>query len=213
MTLVRILLSGGLDSTACLVWALERGWRVDAVGFDYGQPHSKELAAARAIASALGVSFITVPLSLSGGLLDGGDSGSASVVPGRNEAFLRAAADLAPRCSALVVGATAEDQAVYEDCRPLFFDQMRASLGVRIYTPLIDKTKGHVWSMVPDELRGQTWSCYRGGDAPCGACGACRVRSLAIACDFCGAEVGVRCYHPNHGFVSTHAARTRASCA
>src|SRR5712691_12670453 len=39
-----VLFSGGLDSTVCLVWALERFAHVETIGFDYGQRHAVELS-------------------------------------------------------------------------------------------------------------------------------------------------------------------------
>src|ERR1700761_608184 len=48
------LLSGGLDSSTCLAWALRHGYQPYALSFDYGQRHRVELDAARNIAGALG---------------------------------------------------------------------------------------------------------------------------------------------------------------
>tara|TARA_R110002012_G_scaffold79967_2_gene203088 strand:- start:3743 stop:4384 length:642 start_codon:yes stop_codon:yes gene_type:complete len=212
-----VLLSGGLDSTACLIGALERWESVDAIGFDYGQPHRSELAAARKIAGALGVPFQVAFLELSGGLLDGGVEGGAAVVPGRNEAFLRAAKAASPRCGGLVVGSTAEDQEVFADCRPEFFDRMRDDLDFPIWTPLIELRKSDVWSMVPQEIRRQTRSCYRSTEVACGSCGACQVRALAVPCPACriapGEQTppGVRC-HSSSGFGLPHRKRVEASC-
>ena len=216
---VRVLLSGGLDSAACLVWALHK-WAldefdtVDAVGFDYGQPHRKELAAAVRVANALSADYWTERLVLSGGLLDGGTEGAATVVPDRNAAFLRAAA---PGASALVLGCTAEDQEHYPDCRPEFVEAMTAELGIPVHAPLITKTKAEVWAMVPPEVRRLTWSCYVGGQELCGVCGACRVRALAVPCPTCftggrPTPTGARCHHPSAGYCAPHRARVEASC-
>ena len=38
-----VLFSGGQDSSACLVWALQNYKEVQTVGFDYGQRHKVEL--------------------------------------------------------------------------------------------------------------------------------------------------------------------------
>jgi 7-cyano-7-deazaguanine synthase len=50
-----LLLSGGLDSTTMLAWALDRGFDVHAMTFRYGQRHAGELAAARRVATHYGV--------------------------------------------------------------------------------------------------------------------------------------------------------------
>ncbi|MEK7381742.1 MAG: 7-cyano-7-deazaguanine synthase, partial [Elusimicrobiota bacterium] len=45
-----ILLSGGLDSTTCLFWALKKGYAPIALSIRYGQRHGREFRAARAVA-------------------------------------------------------------------------------------------------------------------------------------------------------------------
>ena len=49
------LLSGGLDSATAAALALEAGDRVIGLSFDYGQRHRRELEAATAVASHLGL--------------------------------------------------------------------------------------------------------------------------------------------------------------
>ena len=50
-----VVLSGGQDSTTCLHWALRQFDHVEAVTFDYGQRHRKELLAAETIAKLLNI--------------------------------------------------------------------------------------------------------------------------------------------------------------
>ena len=50
-----VLLSGGLDSTTVLAIAQDEGFDVYALSFRYGQRHSIEFDAARAIAERAGV--------------------------------------------------------------------------------------------------------------------------------------------------------------
>ena len=50
-----VLLSGGLDSSTCLLIAREEGYEVHALSFDYGQRHAVELDKARAVALRYGV--------------------------------------------------------------------------------------------------------------------------------------------------------------
>jgi len=45
-----VLLSGGLDSATVLADALEQGYQVYTLSFDYGQRHYSELNAARQLA-------------------------------------------------------------------------------------------------------------------------------------------------------------------
>ena len=100
-----VLFSGGLDSTTALCWALSKGYDCLAVSFNYGQRHSRENAAARAIARRLGVELYEIKLDfpwfaasslVNGrmklpdvGLSEIGRKGSipSTYVPGRNLVF------------------------------------------------------------------------------------------------------------------------------
>lgn len=186
-TKARVLLSGGMDSTVCLVWALETFREVDAVAFDYGQRHRRELDAARAIADRLGVRLDVRQLGgLSGSLTGDGDdlSSTGAVVPGRNAQMLEAA--LWPDFSAafLVMGACRDDWGVFADCRPEFFAAWRPPpycSDTRVVTPVLHRTKADVvrvlFAFGRESLLSMTWSCYAGGDSPCGECGACIARA------------------------------------
>ncbi|HMZ26296.1 MAG TPA: 7-cyano-7-deazaguanine synthase, partial [Elusimicrobiota bacterium] len=45
-----VLLSGGLDSSTALYWALRiKRWNCRAIAFDYGQRHRRELRSARSL--------------------------------------------------------------------------------------------------------------------------------------------------------------------
>src|SRR6202171_3224344 len=60
-----ILLSGGLDSATVLAIARSEGRACHAISFVYGQRHGIELAAARRVASAMGVvEHVVFPLDL-----------------------------------------------------------------------------------------------------------------------------------------------------
>lgn len=112
-------------------------------------------------------------------------------VPARNIIFLSFALSYAEviRAHAIFIGANAIDYSGYPDCRPEFYRAFikAANLGTRfgigrkpieIIAPLINKTKAHIIKLgvrlgVPYQL---TWSCYKGGRAPCGECDSCRFR-------------------------------------
>src|SRR4030067_1799305 len=59
-----VLLSGGLDSTTCLFWALKKGYAPIALSVRYGQRHGRELRAARAAAKKAGAILHEVSFSL-----------------------------------------------------------------------------------------------------------------------------------------------------
>ncbi len=115
----------------------------------------------------------------------------ATYVPARNIIFMSFAASFAESVGAktIFIGANARDYSGYPDCRPEFFKTYARVLkcatkagvegrGVKIETPLIHKTKSQIIKLglklkVPYQL---TWSCYKGGRAPCGICDSCILR-------------------------------------
>lgn len=168
-----VLLSGGLDSTTCLAWALDQHYACHALSVAYGQRHQVELDAARAVADAMGVedhrvvtlnlgdiarSSLTdrtreVPKGRS--LTDIGRAGDlpSTYVPARNLVLLSLALSFAESIGArtLVLGANVLDYSGYPDCRPSFvraFEQA-ANLatregGFQVLTPLMDLTKAQI---------------------------------------------------------------------
>lgn len=204
-----VLLSGGLDSTVCLWWALKQGFSCHALSFDYGQRHTVELDCARRIAKCAGVPWMCGKFSLpwSGSSLTDrkrplphrsahaiarASSIPSTYVPARNTLFLSFALSWADQLNApnLVIGANAIDYSGYPDCRPNYlraFERV-ANLGsrlgtegnkkIRILAPLLRLTKAQILKlgMTLDAPIHLSWSCYRGGKRPCGACDSCLLR-------------------------------------
>jgi 7-cyano-7-deazaguanine synthase len=132
-------------------------------------------------------------------------------VPLRNSVFLTLAAALlesealslvesggiSPEAlmASVFIAANAIDFSGYPDCRPEYFRAMAEALaqgsklgkqyGVRIgiEVPLLHMTKAEIVALgvrlgAPLE---HTWSCYEGGDVPCGSCDSCRLRARGFA--------------------------------
>lgn len=115
----------------------------------------------------------------------------STYVPARNTIFLSFAGSLAETlgAEAIFIGANAIDYSGYPDCRPEFLNAMAGVLeqgtkagvsgrGIRIEAPLVRLSKKTIVQLaqtlqVPLE---KTWSCYLGGDAPCGTCDSCLLR-------------------------------------
>ncbi|MFQ9126589.1 MAG: 7-cyano-7-deazaguanine synthase QueC [Butyricicoccaceae bacterium] len=113
-------------------------------------------------------------------------------VPFRNGLFLSAAASVAlsKGCSVIYYGAHHDDAAgnAYPDCSEEFVNAMNRSIvlgsggDVRIEAPFVRWNKAQIVAeglrlQVPYQL---TWSCYEGGDKPCGKCGTCLDRIRAF---------------------------------
>jgi 7-cyano-7-deazaguanine synthase len=168
-----VLLSGGLDSATVLYWALSKGYQPQALIFDYGQRHSREVSSARALCKTAKVPFQMVRLKLPWGgssLLDkkaalakagsvkniGGQIPS-SYVPGRNTIFLSYGLSFAEAAGAeaVMIGANALDYSGYPDCRPYFITAMskvfklgtkagRQGRPIKIVAPLLKLTKARI---------------------------------------------------------------------
>ncbi|AEM37943.1 exsB protein [Pyrolobus fumarii 1A] len=86
------------------------------------------------------------------------------------------------------------DEPVYPDTRREFVDalELAVNLGsgrvfegkslVRIHAPFVDKPKWFIirWGVEHGMDYSLTWSCYRGGEKPCGRCPACKSRLRAF---------------------------------
>jgi len=141
-----LLLSGGLDSTTTLAIAKSQGFEVYALSFAYGQRHSHELIAAKAIAAHYGVKehrTFTIDLGGFGGsaltedaIAVPKDRGSEEMahgipvtyVPARNAVFLSFALAWAEVLKAydIFIGVNALDFSGYPDCRPEFIKAFEA---------------------------------------------------------------------------------------
>ena len=122
----------------------------------------------------------------------------STYVPFRNGLFLSSAASIALSndCEVIYYGAHSDDAAgnAYPDCSSDFNEAINRAIylgsgcELRVEAPFIGLTKAQVVKKglelgVPYEL---TWSCYEGGDKPCGKCGTCIDRAAAFAAN--GAE-------------------------
>ena len=116
----------------------------------------------------------------------------STYVPFRNGLFLASAASIALSngCVEIYYGAHSDDAAgnAYPDCSSDFNDAINRAIylgsggELRVTAPFIGMNKAQVIAKglelgVPYEL---TWSCYEGGDKPCGVCGTCRDRIAAF---------------------------------
>jgi 7-cyano-7-deazaguanine synthase len=136
-----ILSSGGLDSTTAMAMAINQGFDVFSLSFDYGQRHRHELDAARRVANALkakkhmvlsldlraiGGSALTDDIDVPKGRSHEEMSRNIPVtyVPARNTVFLSYALAWAEVIHAgdIFIGVNAVDYSGYPDCRPQFIE-------------------------------------------------------------------------------------------
>lgn len=132
-----VLLSGGLDSYTAAAMAKAEGFQLCALTIRYGQRHSREIEAARAVAAWLGIARhieLDVNLSAFGGSSLTSDAPvpkdrpidpaeiPSTYVPARNTVFLSLALGWAEVVGAndIFIGVNALDYSGYPDCRPEF---------------------------------------------------------------------------------------------
>lgn len=205
-----VLLSGGLDSATSAAQAIADGFEVIALSFRYGQKHSRELEAARHVAAQLGVDehfVMDVNLSQWGGSsLTDADQDipkdglqpniiPSTYVPGRNTVFLALALSLAEakQAQAIYLGINAVDYSGYPDCRPEYLAtyqtlaNLSSKAGIeghapKLIAPLVLDTKVEIVkkAIALGVDIAATWSCYAGGEKPCGLCDSCRIRDAAL---------------------------------
>ncbi len=199
-----VLLSGGLDSTTTLYYALDKGYKCHALIFDYGQRHRKEVRSAVALAKREKIEYRVLKIKLpwkGSSLLDKKKKVPnrktlkgipSTYVPARNTIFLSFALSYAEAigAGAIFIGANAIDFSGYPDCRPSFYKAFQKVIKkgtkkqkIKVLTPLINKTKAQIIKLamrlkVPLDL---TWSCYAGGTKPCGVCDSCKLRAKGFA--------------------------------
>ena len=154
------LLSGGLDSTTCLAWALRHGYEPYALSFDYGQRHRIELEAARRVAEALGAaahrvakidlrvfghSALTDDIDVPKGRNEAqmGEGIPITYVPARNTIFLSFALAWAEVLEAndIVIGVNALDYCGYPDCRPEFIAAFETMANLATKTGVEGRTR------------------------------------------------------------------------
>ena len=201
-----VLLSGGMDSAVALHEARARHEVAGAVSFDYGSKHNhREIPCAawqcrhlqiphQVIALDFMPALFASALLNSGGAIPDGhyeeETMKQTVVPFRNGIMLAIAAGYAESIGAqgLVIAAHAGDHAIYPDCREEFMRAMAEAMrlgtyaGIELLRPFIAMTKAQI------AARGRelgvdfshTWSCYKGGEIHCGACGTCVERREAF---------------------------------
>src|SRR5215208_7339678 len=147
-----LLLSGGLDSTTMLAFAIDAGFDVHAMTFRYGQRHAAEIEAARRVANhyrvrdhvvvdidlrTFGGSALTSDIAVPKDRLEADIAQGIPItyVPARNTIFLSfcLAWSEVLGASDIFIGVNALDYSGYPDCRPEYvaaFERM-ANLATR----------------------------------------------------------------------------------
>ena len=118
-------------------------------------------------------------------------------VPARNMVFIAVAASMAEAigAEAIYLGVSEADYSGYVDCRGTFLEAMEHAVDLGTERKLL---QGKPMALVAPFLHmrkaeeialglrlgvdfSHTWTCYAGGEAPCGQCDSCLLRARAFA--------------------------------
>lgn len=169
-----VLLSGGIDSSACLQFLLDRHHEVSALFIDYGQAAAKrERLAAGAIAKHFDLHLLALGVT-------GGRSFSHGELPGRNAFLITTALFFGvPQQNFIVIGIHAGTP--YYDCSLAFIDRMGTVVAEHtngacaLLAPFKEWTKSEIaeYAVACRLPHDKTYSCEAGTIPVCGRCLSC----------------------------------------
>lgn len=177
-----VLMSGGLDSTACASYYMDLGFEVKGLFIDYGQLAAKsERNSVSRIARHYGitldqVSFVS-PTNFGIG-----------EIRGRNAFFIMTALLTYPTLRG-ILSLGIHSGVSYYDCSEAFLKDVQTVVDgytsgeVMLNLPFLKWDKSQIWTYctgknVPVDL---TYSCQAGTDPPCGGCPSCKDREALNA--------------------------------
>ena len=199
---VIVLLSGGLDSAVALYWALNKGYKVETITFDYFLRSRKEIQSCKRVAAFACVKNTQINLDFLKEIDDLKEKNRnpqlkqapSTYIPVRNVILYGIAASIAEVIDAkyVVGGHNKNDTRSFPDSSQKFFDLFNrtTSLGKisknrtgKVLLPLGNLDKSEVIKLgkklgVPFEI---TWSCYKSKSRPCRKCSACRLRAESFS--------------------------------
>ena len=171
---IRVLLSGGLDSTALLHFAKAQGVFVDALFIDYGQAAAVfERRAATLISARYGVLLTEITFNVSK------QFGTGEIV-GRN-LFLVSAALISSSYSQGLIAIGLHSGTHYFDCSPAFVQSVNTLLAehsngkIQLLVPFLTWVKRDIALYCKEHgvQTDGTYSCEAGVDPSCGKCLSC----------------------------------------
>jgi 7-cyano-7-deazaguanine synthase len=173
-----VLLSGGIDSAACIAYVQPITSKVEAIFVDYLQPaRESERESATQIAKHYGVPLQIVQTTAA--------PAAAGEITGRNGFLVLSALMIKPSFAGLLsMGIHSGTR--YYDCSPPFVNDMQRILDgyssgrIQFSTPFLSWNKGEILEFckernVPVEL---TWSCESSSFVACGHCMSCRDKAM-----------------------------------
>lgn len=172
---VWVLISGGIDSSACLAFYLQHDFSVEGIFIDYGQSAAlRESQAVKALSDHYGIPLRSLQLH-------GAKKKSKGLIYGRN-VFLLFTALMEVGTSSGLIAIGIHSGSPYYDCSGDFLERVQPMFDaytdgrIRPSAPFLEWSKREVWDFchtaeVPINL---TYSCELGEEQPCGKCLSCK---------------------------------------
>ncbi len=192
-----ISFSGGVDSTAGALYALDKGMKVLAVWIGFGQKNeADELRVVKKLCKKLKIKLLIVKINLKSYVDAGWDRWKMGIIPARNLLFAAVASEIANQSTKEKISVficahkeeinyvnTDKSRRFYSSCNRIF--SKIYSKNIELTTPFFDYTKPEIisfwknhWSESFGVAPSETVSCYLGNN--CGNCKACFNRAISF---------------------------------
>jgi 7-cyano-7-deazaguanine synthase len=198
-----LMLSGGIDSTTALFWAMNKGYEIIALSVNYKWRPKKEIEATRKLAELKKIFLVEVSmpyimgatdLRLEGYPIPSAKNAPEGFIPLKNLVFYSVAAYFAEiyGCRKIIGGHMKDDVSNFSDAGLDFFKALeniielskhdKALDTVKFMMPFSNITKAEVVKLAVelDVPIDDTWSCYGDYDESCGNCSSCISRQRAL---------------------------------
>lgn len=178
-----VILSGGQDSTTCLLMAINKFKKenVHAISFIYNNKYKKDIECAKQICKELEIEHKIYDI----GVLQ--DISKSNNFEGRNLILISLAAIYANTNGINNVICGLAGNSSHSDCSIEFFENLKTTIkiaignNIKIEAPLIKLDKSEIWG-IADKLgylkfiENKTFSCWNGQDKHCRKCLSCKMR-------------------------------------
>jgi 7-cyano-7-deazaguanine synthase in queuosine biosynthesis len=192
-----ISFSGGVDSTASALYALDKGIKVLAVWIGFGQKNeADELRVVKKLCKELEIKLLIVKINLKSYVDAGWDRWKMGIIPARNLLFAAVASEIAAQSTKKRVSVyicahkeeinyvnTDKSRRFYSTCNRIFSKIYPKN--IELTTPFFNYTKPEIisfwknhWSEPFGITPRETVSCYLGNN--CGNCKACFNRAISF---------------------------------
>lgn len=178
-----VILSGGQDSTTCLLMAINKFKKenVYAISFTYNNTYRRDIECAKKICKKLKIKQEIFDI----GVLQ--DISKSNNFEGRNLILISLAAIYANANGINNVICGLAGNSSHPDCSIEFFKRLKTTLkiaigkNINIEAPLIELNKSEIWRIADklgylDFIEKETFSCWNRQDEHCKKCLSCKMR-------------------------------------